>query len=369
MNKNRTRGLLPTILLLSFSSIAGAQTVAPASSCRSVGGLASIGTTDDDGGTWATSKRPMRLGEGTFGLATVGTGAILAEYRGRIYTSANGGCNWRPVGSISGTPLRLVGGANGAYAWNFFSTPEVWRIDLGARGASKVQQVSGLPDDVIAIGVDPTNDLHARALGRKGGLYETFDGGASKWGTIATVAVTPIVYFAEFDPNDLDHMVVGMLSNGVATTFDGGATWTVASGLTQTGGSRNSFSGAISPANGTTVWVESVDLDESRAGVPSGGKHIYASLDGGLSFVPVVDAGNGVTLQNGAPLVADPGDEQVLYFPLGLSVFGNLLQLFRYDLGTGQLTSTTTTTTPHAKARALVMPALFPGRVVAGFEG
>lgn len=369
MKPTHTRALLPLALLLSLSTLAGAQLGEPTATCRSVGGLPSIGLTDDDGGTWATSNRPLGLGQGTFGLATLGSGQVLAEYHGRIYVSRNAGCSWRPLGPVGGQPLRLVGGTSGAYAWNLFSAPEVWRIDPGASGAARVQQVFGLPEDVIAIGVDPLDDLHARALGRQGRLYETFDGGATKWGLIATVPVTPLVYFAAFDPGDLDHVAVGMVTNGVVTTFDGGASWTNASGLSQTGGPRNSFSGAISPVDGSVVWVESVDLDESQAGVPSGGKHIYASTDGGLTFAPVVDAGNGVTLQNGAPLAADPSDADVLYFPFGATVFGNVLQLFRYDLGTGQLGSTTTTTTPHAKVRALALPPQAPGRVVVGFEG
>jgi hypothetical protein len=313
----------------------------------------------------------MRMGEGTFGMAVVrGADRILAEYQGKIYVSDSGGCTWRPVGPVSGSPLRLVGSSSGGYAWNLFSARNVWRIDLDATGNNKiVQSPKGLQENVVALGVDPADDLHVRAVGDRGGLFESFDGGLV-WGPLGPGApTTPIVYFAAFDPQNIDHIVVGMVSNGVVTTFDGGATWTFASGLSQTGGSRNSFNGVVSEADPSVVWVESVDLDESQAGVPSGGKHVYRSSDGGLSFTPVVDAGGGIVLTNGAVLAADPSDPNVVYVPFGSSVFGFFLDLYRYDHGTGQVTTTTTTTTPHVKVRAMVFSPLEPGRLVAGFEG
>jgi hypothetical protein len=229
--------------------------------------------------------------------------------------------------------------------------------------------VKALAQDVVAIGVDPADDMHVRGVGEGGGFYDSFNGG-DFWVPLGPGApVTPLVYFAAFDPNNLDHAIVGMAQGGVVTTLDGGATWTSATGLTQTGGSRNSFYGVISESDPSIVWVESIDLDESGGGAPSNGKHIYRSTDGGLSFTPVVDAGGGVTLVNGAFMMTDPSDADVVYFPFGASTFGNILELYRYDHGTGQVTWTTTTTTPQAKIRSMVFSPLHSSRIVVGFEG
>ncbi len=364
------------LILVLTVQIAEAQFSAPTSApisqanCNNIGGIPSIGTTADDGTTWATSSKPMQTGQGSFGLAVVrGSDRILAEYQSKIYVSQNGGCNWRPVGTISGSTLRLVGSGSRAYAWTFVESQSVWRIDLDASGRNKVVPVKGLFEGVVALGVDPLDDLHVRGLDGNGGFFESFDGGET-WNPLGTGApTTVIVYFAAFDPADIDHVVVGMVSDGVVTTFDGGASWTFASGLTQTGGATNSFNGVVSEADPSVVWVESIDIDESVGGAPSGGKHIYRSGDGGLSFTPVVDAGNGVTLTNGAAIAADPTNRDLVYVPFGSSVFGNLLELYRYDHATGTLTWTTTTTTPHAKIRSMVFAPQQPGRLVAGFEG
>jgi hypothetical protein len=323
----------------------------------------------DDGTTWATSRRPMRTGEGTFGLATLRDGRMLAEYQGRIYLSGNGGCNWRPIGPIQDSPLRLVGAGGSAYAWNLFSSREAWRIDVDAPRAQRIVRLANMQENVIGIGVDPFDDLHVRAVGGNGGLFDSTNGGAS-WVRLGTGApVTPIVYFAAFDPNDIDHVVVGMVSNGITTTLDGGTSWTSASGLTQTGGSRNSFSGVIAESNPSIVWVMSIDIDENLGGAPSNGRHLYRSGDGGLSFTPVVDGGNGVVLVNGPVIAADPSNPNLVYFPFGGTVFGNLLQLHRYNHATGEVSWTTTTTTPHARVRAMVFSPQHPGRLVVGFEG
>jgi hypothetical protein len=374
-----TRWAATTLILALTTQVAAAQFSTPGSTpsskltsqtnCKNIGGAPSIGTTMDDGTSWATSKRPMPKGQGSFGLAVVrGSNRILAEFMGKIYSSKNGGCNWQPIGTISGSPLRLVGSGSRAYAWNFFNSQDVWRIDLDAPGPNKIVKVKGLPEDVIALGVDPVNDLHVRGVGRNGGIFETFNGGQF-WSPVGTSApTTPLVYFAAFDSADINHIVVGMVTNGVVTTFDGGSSWTFASGLSQTGGARNSFMGVVSEADPFVVWVESIDIDESSGGAPSGGKHIYRSSDGGLSFTPVVDAGNGVVLTNGAALAADPNNRDLIYVPFGSTVFGLFLDLYRYDHATGQLTQTTTTIS-HTKVRSMVFDPQHPGRIVAAFEG
>jgi hypothetical protein len=160
-----------------------------------------------------------------------------------------------------------------------------------------------------------------------------------------------LVYFAAFDPADLDHVIVGMSTTGAWTTFDGGASWIQAAGLSKTGGPRNTFNGVFSPADPAEVFVMGIDLDEADAGAPSEGRHIYRSQDGGLTFAPVVDRGGDIVLINGPLLVAHPSTPGVLYFTYGSRfLYPAGTYLYRYDHATGQTTWNFTTETLGIRA-------------------
>jgi hypothetical protein len=229
-----------------------------------------------------------------------------------------------------------------------------------------VQARPDRPADVLTLAVDPADGGHLRAVASDGGLYDWREGDG-RWSQVGRAApVNSLVYFAALDPNDLDHAVVGMVIDGLATTLDGGASWTSATGLTATAGPVNAFNGVISPADSSVVWVMALDLDESDAGAPSQGRHVYRSEDGGLSFVPVVDNGAGIVLTNGPVLAPHPTDADVLYFPFG-SRFEGGVWLYRHDDATGQ---TDASFSPDwFQIRALVVDPAQPERVLAGFEG
>ena len=96
-------------------------------------------------------------------------------------------------------------------------------------------------------------------------------------------------YRVAFDPQDLDHVLVGALAEGVLVSQNGGASWTTATGLGS--GNFNGFNLVVSPADSDIVWVQGLDLDDPNQATH---RRIYRSEDGGLSFVAVVDAGPGI---------------------------------------------------------------------------
>lgn len=74
--------------------------------------------------------------------------------------------------------------------------------------------------------------------------------------------------------------------------------------------------------------------------VPSHGKHIFRSNDGGATFSAVVDASAEVTLINGPVMAAHPTNPNVLYFVFGTYFQGYGTDIFRYDAASRALTKT-----------------------------
>jgi len=93
---------------------------------------------------------------------------------------------------------------------------------------------------------------------------------------------------------------------------------------------------------------------------------VYRSDDDGLSFVPVVDQGPGLTLINGPVFEPHPLDPNVLYFPFG-SRFAGGVWLCRYDHATGMKGSNFST--DYIQIQSLAIDPLDPQRVLAGIEG
>jgi hypothetical protein len=337
-----------------------------ASSCARITGLPSLSSTEDDGLTWAANRRRLQLGQATFGLTVLDTGDWVAEFEGTLYVSRSGGCRWSRLGAGPGVPLRLAAGVGDqALAWGFFAAPQAWLVRADAHGGAVLVPLPDLPADVLALAADPRDAQHVRAVAADGQLYDSIAGG--RWTAVGRAApVSFLVYFGAIDPHDLDHVVIGMVSDGLVTTLDAGGSWTSAVGLSATGRAFNAFNGAISPASSAVVWVMGLDLDENGSGDPNEGKHIYRSDDGGLSFVPVVEHQAQAVLTNGPVLAPHPSDPDVLYFPFG-SRFEGGVWLYRYDHATG-LTGANFSP-DFVQIRALVVDPANPARVLAGFEG
>jgi len=364
------RTCIPLLALatLAFPTLAQHSNPAdgPTGGCQNVVGISSIRSTSDEGASWSQNRRPLEFGQATFGIAGLSTGNWVTELQGRLYRSSNG-CRWSPLAPAPLSPLRLTAGSGDeALAFGFFPGPQIWRIRADGHGQSAVEALAPLPADVLTVAADHGDSQHLRVVGRNGRIYDSTNAGAS-WTALGRAApVTGLVYFAALDPNDLDHALIGMVLGGVVCTFDGGASWTSAGGLSASGGSVNGFNGVISPASSSVAYVMALDLDQIGSGDPSDGRHIFRSDDGGLTFVPVVDQGNGVVLTNGPVMEPHPTDAGVLYFPFG-SRFAGGTSLYRYDHASG--TTSSQFTTDFVQIRSLAVDPLDPGRVLAGIEG
>ncbi|HYR28274.1 MAG TPA: dispase autolysis-inducing protein, partial [Thermoanaerobaculia bacterium] len=186
------------------------------------------------------------------------------------------------------------------------------------------------PADFVGLGVDASNGEHLRAAGNDGSIWESTDGGESFTQIGALTADPALFYRFAFDPQNLDHILGGTIITGAHVSRDGGNTWTRAEGL---GRSTNAFEIAISPADGSRVWVEGLDMSESR-------RHIWVSDDGGTTFTAVVDEAPGIELVNGNLLAPHPTNKEVLYFVFGTHIFAYGTDLFRYDHAARSLTVT-----------------------------
>ncbi len=341
-----------------------------APSCDVVKGLPAVSWTATDLSGLVPVDGVPTQNQAVFGLVAVDdAGYLMAEHAGTIYRSRNAGCSWSDYATLGfqDSPLRMTAGHGSvAFGWGFFSSPRVWRLDARANPSHRLVRLPDAPGDVLGLGVDPAVNDRVRIVTRDGRIWEYLDG-AARWAEIGKGApVNALPYFAAFDPANLDHVVVGMATDGLVATLDGGASWTNARGLSATGGPRNAFSGAISPVDGGVVWVMSLDLDESDAGAPSQGRHVYRSEDGGLTFVAAIDQGGDVVLTNGPLIVADPADADVVFSSFGARFQNAGTWLYRYDHAAG---ATAVSYTPsYFGLRALTFNPADPSVLYLGFE-
>lgn len=335
-----------TVLVLSLGALHAQSAPTPGvwtvPGCRRIVGAANVTYTSDEGATLTPTTRPLRGVGYTMGLVTLDTpNTLLAVFNRTLLRSADAGCRWTSQGEIAttsdGFPVSLAAAPGGrAYGWSEN------RNDLARIDGTAITYLASPVGSIVGLAADSTNGDHVRLGANDGSVWESMDGGSSRWSqiTAAPVGSFPLVYRVAFDPANLDHILVGTASTGVFMTPDGGKNWIAATGLSSTGGASNVFEVVGSPVDPLTVWAEGIDLAENLAGVPSEGRHIYLSRDGGATFRPVIDKSATVTLVNGPTMAAHTTDSDVLYFVFGTSFAGYGTDLFRYDAGTGAFTMT-----------------------------
>ena len=280
-----------------------------------------------DGGVTLAAVSQKLEGIGyTFGLAALDSRTLLAIHKQALSISNDAGCHWSAVGNVAfdDPPRIAAAGADRAY---------IWADGRGNLARYAAGAITTLKSPVTIVGI-VANGNRVRVGGDDGSIWESVDGGGS-WAQIGGRALTGLVYRAAFDPSNFDHVIFGAANAGARVTFDGGKSYSSAIGL-NTG--TNVFNIVISPADPKVVWAMGLNLAESDANVPSHGRHIYRSVDGGASFVPVVDEGNGVQLINGPLMAAHPADPNVLYFVFGTYFDAYGTDLFRYDEASKSLT-------------------------------
>jgi hypothetical protein len=339
---------LVALALTTGGVAAAAQDAAPGSgswtvpSCQKIVGTAGVTYTTDDGATLAPTTRTLQGTSYTLGLVALDTpNTLLAAVGSQILRSTDAGCRFSLVADLStpsgGALLTLTAAPNGrAYAWADNGSA-LFRID-----GTTVTTLQAPVTSIVGFAVDPANGDHVRLGDSNGVLWESTTGGVGgrSWSAIGTPPVAgAFVYRAAFDPRNLDHVLLGTISTGAFVTTDGGRSWTQSTGLASVaGGSVNAFNAVVSSADPQVVWVQGLDITESDANAPSQGRHIWRSVDGGLTFTTAVSQSSTVTLTNGAYLSAHPTASALLYFTFGTS-FGNYgSDLFRYDAATGALT-------------------------------
>jgi hypothetical protein len=165
-----------------------------------------------------------------------------------------------------------------------------------------------------------------RVVAGDGQIYDSTDDGVTWLRTGVPAARDLFVYHAVIDPTDPGHIVIGVMSDGVYTTFDGGHSWQHSQPVTRV----NAFRLAISPVNPKLVWMEGYDRDQST-------RFIWQSNDGGLKFEPVLDQSR-ATLINGNHLWASPVDTDLIYFSYGTSFADYGADLYGFRPSTGELT-------------------------------
>lgn len=321
--------------------------------CVAVTGSAAVTFTDDDGATLALTTRTLSGIAYTYGLVAQPDvpGLLYAEHQGDLLRSTDAGCSWSVLDEVERSPLRLTAGF-GAQAWAWSDNGEyLYRVD--ADGVTRVREPT---TSIVGVGTGTCEDRDGAQLpcvvvgGSDGQLYESTDGGESFSAPFGPPReVEGLGYRVAFDPTDVDHAIFGCAGNGSGdtgawVTFDGGETWTAAGGLSAGSGAAeraNVFEVVVSPVDSDTVWAAAIDIYQTlppNDGEPHGGRHLYLSRDGGLTFAVVVDnreaiagAETTVTLRNQPTMAAHPTDADVLYFVFGTYFDGYGTDLYRYD--------------------------------------
>ncbi|GAA3567421.1 hypothetical protein GCM10022419_055240 [Nonomuraea rosea] len=302
--------------------------------CETVTGDGTVTYTRNEGRTLVPTSKVLQPVVYTTGLVTLDRpGQLLSLSNNLLSRSDDAGCTWAPVSKVNGSHVELVAARGGrAYAWD-----RDGNLSLATPGGST--PLTSPAGEVAGLGADRLRADRLRVADGDGQLRESKDGGRT-WRPVGVPAWPQsellMVYTAVFDPYNLNHVVLGAAGVGARVTYDGGRTWRTASGL---GDRVNVFSAAISPAAPNVVYAMGLNLAELDAGVPSGGRHIYRSLDGGRHFTPIVDHGNEVTLQNGPPIAAHPTDPGVVYFTFGTGWSATGTDIYTYDSRSNRVTT------------------------------
>ncbi|WP_018352515.1 WD40/YVTN/BNR-like repeat-containing protein [Longispora albida] len=318
--------------------------------CSTVVGPGGITYTNNDGATLTATNKTTTPITYTHGLAALDTANTLVAVQEvtdtvtynttrRVYRSTNAGCNWTQIGSLnSGWVIKATAAKGGrAYLWSDSGESGIFRLT----GTTIVKVTDPTPSGITGLNVDPANGLHLVIGDYNGQLHESADGGVT-WTAKGTTPGSGLwAYDVAIDPANLNHAIVGTMSNGAFVTFNGGQTWTAATGLDLTPAGPlgvNAFSAAVSPVDSNVVYVQGLDTDQSDAGHPSQGRHVYRSTDGGLTFTAVIDQNADVTLVNGPSLYPSPVNAAELYFEFGSNFQGWGTDLYKYSAATGQVT-------------------------------
>ncbi|MGW7686940.1 VPS10 domain-containing protein [Kribbella sp. NPDC054772] len=290
--------------------------------CDTVYGDGSVTITESDGATLAPTTgtlRPVTYAK----VATLDEpNTLISIGKQSIQRSNDAGCSWQ---LLDKSPDDLStydvqpGPGDSAYIYSVNDQP-IHRVH-----GSQVSTVAG-PVDGGGLAALDARPGRLRAVAGDGQLWDSSNDGMT-WQRVGVPAARDLfLYDAVVDPRNPDHIVIGVMSDGVYVTYDGGRTWTRSRPVERV----NAFSLAISPADPSKVWMEGYDRDRST-------RFIWESTDGGLKFREVLDQSR-ATLINGNRMWASPADPDLLYFSYGTSFANYGADLYRFRPSTGELT-------------------------------
>jgi len=304
---------------------AGAATPTPSWNrphCGKVYGDGSVTFTETDGRVLADTTNKLLPVTYAKVAALQEVNTLVSIGKQTIQRSSDAGCSWQLLDKVPddlSTYDVQPGPGDSAYVYSVNDQP-IHRVH-----GSKVTTVLGpvVGGGLAALDARPGR---LRAVAGDGQLYDSSDDGVT-WQRVGVPAVADLfLYDAVVDPRNPDHVVIGVMSDGVYVTFDGGRTWTRSRPVERV----NAFSLAISPADPSKVWLEGYDQDRST-------RFIWESADGGQKFREVLDQTR-ADLVNGNRMWASPVDPDLLYFSYGTSFMNFGADLYRFVPSTGTLT-------------------------------
>jgi hypothetical protein len=290
--------------------------------CGKVYGDGSVTFTETDGQVLASTTGTLRAVTYAKVAALQEPNTLVSIGQQTIQRSSDAGCSWQLLDKVPddlSTYDVQPGPGDSAYVYSVNDQP-IHRVH-GSQVTTVLGPVAG--GGLAALHAQPGR---LRAVAGDGQLYDSSNDGE----TWQRVGVPPagdlFLYDAVVDPRNPDHVVAGVMSDGVYVTFDGGRTWNRSQPVERV----NAFSLAMSPADPSKVWMEGYDRDRST-------RFIWESADGGLKFREVLDQSR-ADLINGNKMWASPVDPDLLYFSYGTSFANFGADLYRFVPSTGALT-------------------------------
>ena len=197
----------------------------PVPTCT-VNGIPSVTYSTDRGKTLAQVALPFTHVSYSFGVAALDApGELIAEYDGTIYRSRDAGCSWQAVGGVEISPLQLTDApGQRAYGWYDNGT---YMVRITPHGVFPLR-LPGRAGNVVGVGVDRTDGSHVRIGDSNGAIFDSTDGGDTWTQSSRGPGLDPnrnIPYRVAFDPQNLDHIMVGTSVDGNYFTLDGGTRW------------------------------------------------------------------------------------------------------------------------------------------------
>jgi photosystem II stability/assembly factor-like uncharacterized protein len=290
--------------------------------CDTVYGDGSVTITESDGAILAPTTGKLRAVTYAKVAALEEPNTLITIGKQSIQRSSDAGCSWQLLDKAPddlSTYDVQPGPGDSAYIYSVNDQP-IHRVH-----GSTVSTVLG-PVDGGGLAALDARPGRLRVVAGDGQLYDSSDDGVTWQRTGVLPARDLFVYDAVVDPRNPDHIVIGVMSDGVYVTYDGGRSWTRSRPVERV----NAFSLTISPADPSKVWMEGYDTDRAT-------RFIWESADGGLKFREVLDQTR-ADLINGNRMWASPVDPDLIYFSYGTSFANFGADLYRFRPSTGALT-------------------------------